>query len=144
MSFPLAPPLKKVTNRQSKSFRTVLPDSQRPSSIVGGTSVAKTVTGILVFTFGMVSCSSCAFGSVHGVRPEGQANLAICVEFVPTGNVTFTVTGGATKFAGTANDELTETVQLKAVPKLAQAPPHPPNVVGAVGLAVSVTTVPLV
>src|SRR5271163_5183853 len=125
MSFPLAPPLKKVTNRQSKSFRTVLPDSQRPSSIVGGTSVANTVTGILVFTFGMVSCSSWAFASVHGVRPEGQANLAICVEFVPTGNVTFTVTGGATKFAVMANAELARTEHVNEVPELAQAPPHP-------------------
>jgi hypothetical protein len=104
--------------------------------------VASTVTGMLVFTFGMVSWSSWAFVSVHGVCPEGQANRAVCVEFVPTGKVTFTVTGGATKFAVTANAEMARTEQFKEVPALAQAPPHPPNVGGAVGLAVKVTSVP--
>src|SRR5271154_6413023 len=143
MSFPLAPPLKNVSKRQSKSFATVLPDSQRPSSCDGGTSVASTVIGIAVFTLGMVSCSSWALASVQGVWPEGQANLAICVEFVPTGNVTLIVVGGATKFAVAANDELTVNEQLRAVPKLAQSPPHPPKVVGAVGLAVNVSGVPL-
>jgi hypothetical protein len=105
--------------------------------------VASTVIGILVLTLGMVNCSSWALASVQGVLPEGQANLAICVEFVPAGNTTFTVVGGATKFAVAASDEFTVTEQLRATPKLAQAPPHPPNVVGAVGLAVNVTDVPL-
>jgi hypothetical protein len=65
------------------------------------------------------------------------------MEFVPTGNTTFTVVGGATKLAVAANDEPTVNEQVRAVPKLAHAPPHPPNVVGEVGLAVSVSGVPL-
>jgi len=39
--------------------------------------------------------------------------------------------------------ELASTGQVKEIPELAQAPPQPPKVVGAVGLAVKVTSVPL-
>ena len=57
---------------------------------------------------------------------------------MPTGNESGTVVGGGTKLAVTFCDELTVRVQAKLVPELAQAPPQPPNVVGAVGLAVKV------
>lgn len=45
--------------------------------------------------------------------------------------------------AVTPNAEITLTVQFKEDAKLAQAPPHPTNVVDAEGLAVNVTIDPL-
>jgi hypothetical protein len=139
------PSLKKVTKRQSKSFKTVFPDSQRPSACDGGTSVARTVTATVALTFGMVSCNAWALGSVQGLVFDGQSKIASCGGgFVPTGNVRATDFGAGTKLAVTFCDELIVKLHVELVPKLAQAPPQPPNVVGAVGVAVRVTGVPLV
>jgi hypothetical protein len=74
---------------------------------------------------------------------DGQLNVAICAESFPTGNVTFTDIGAAVKFAVTDSAALIVTVHSEDVPKLAQAPPHPANVDGASGLAVSVIIDPV-
>src|SRR5271170_729325 len=122
----MAPPGKNVVNRQSKSFKTVLPVSQIPSNCEGGTSVAVTVTVKLVFTFGIVTCNACALGSVHGFAGvglgfDGQLNVAICAESFPAGNVKFTDTGAAAKFAVTDSAALIVTVHVGEVVELAQA-----------------------
>src|SRR5271154_4229341 len=105
MVLPLAsvPLLKNVTKRQSKSFNTVLPTSQRPSACEGGTSVAVTVIVKPPITCGIDSCKVCAFGSVHGFAGvglgfEGQLKTACCGGgFAPTGNVRFWDAGGGRK-----------------------------------------------
>jgi hypothetical protein len=74
---------------------------------------------------------------------DGQLNVAICAESFPTGNVTFTDIGAAAKFAVTDSAALIVMVHSDDVPKLAQAPPHPANVDGAAGLAVSVIIEPV-
>src|SRR5271156_1153383 len=144
MMLPLAsvPLLKNVTKRQSKSFSTVFPTSQSPSACVGGISVAVTVTVNEVLTSGSCNCSVCALGSVQGVAGvgfalDGQSKTACCAGgFVPTGNVRFCDAGGGRKSAVTASGEFIVTMQLVAMPKLAQAPPQPPKVEGAVRAAV--------
>jgi hypothetical protein len=138
--FASVPSLKKVTKRQSKSFETLLVLPQSPFACEGGTSVARTVTATVVLTFGMVNCNAWALGSMQGLVFEGQLKTASCGGgFVPTGNVRATVVGGGTKLAVTFCDELTVKLHVVLVPKLAQAPPQPPNVVGAVRLAVKLT-----
>ena len=102
----------------------------------------------LVLTFGIVSCSACALGSVHGFAGvglgfDGQLNVAICAEPFPAGNVTFTDTGAAAKFAVTDSAALIVTVHVGEVVELAHAPPHPANVDGEAALSVSVTIVPV-
>ena len=140
MLFASVPSLKKVTKRQSKSFETVFPDSQRPSACEGGTSVARTVTATVALTFGMVNCNAWALGSVQGLVFEGQAKTASWGGgFVPAGNVRATVVGGGMKLAVMFCDEMIVKWHVGFVPELAQAPPQPPNVVGAVGFAVKTT-----
>jgi hypothetical protein len=139
------PSLKKVTKRQSKSFKTVFPDSQRPSACEGGTSVARTVTPTVALTFGMVNCNAWALASVQGLVCDGQSKTASCGGgFVPTGNVRATGVGGGIKLAVTFCDELIVKLHVGFVPELAQAPPQVAKVEGAVGVAVRVTGVPLV
>jgi hypothetical protein len=77
---------------------------------------------------------------MQGLVFEGQAKTASCGGgFAPTGNVRATVVGGGMKLAVTFCDEIIVKWQVALVPELAQAPPHPPKVVGAVGFAVNVT-----
>jgi hypothetical protein len=82
---------------------------------------------------------------MQGLVFEGQSKIASCGGgFVPTGKVRFTDFGAGTKLAVTFCEEVIVKLHVKFVPELAQAPPQPPNVVGAVGVAVRVTGVPLV
>jgi hypothetical protein len=142
--FASVPSLKNVTKRQSKSFETLLVLPHSPFACEGGTSVARTVTATVVLTFGIVNCNAWALGSVQGLVFEGQLKTASCGGgFVPTGNVRATGVGGGIKLAVTFSDELIVKLHVGFVPRLAQAPPQLAKVEGAVGVAVSVTGVPL-
>ena len=142
--FESVPSLKKVTKRQSKSFKTVLVLPHNPFAWDGGTSVARTVTATVALTFGMVNCNAWALGSVQGLEFEGQLKTASCGGgFVPTGNVRATGVGGGIKLAVTFSEEVIVKLQVGLVVKLAQAPPQVANVEGEVGVAFRVTGVPL-
>src|ERR1700689_4010651 len=90
---------------------------------------------------------ACAFGSVQGLLGDGfgllgQLNTAICVTFVPGLKITVTGVIVGIKFAVTVVTPLRGAVQVGVVPALAQAPPHPAKVEGAVAMAVRLIELP--